>query len=465
MLGTLLFVHHRDKKLPSGRVDLYERYIAAMLGLRDSGLGIEARATKLTDKEKRRVLAHVALHFHTTGVNEVNDETMFLLVGDALASFRFNEESSRLLPALRERTGLVQGPGAWSFTHKTIGEFLVAELICEGTVRLPDNHRLDRKELWDNRHKDAWTAVLFFWAGKTSPRELEEFVSDLADQNKTTDTLLGFSLLHDQGERLAHDVRRALALRLLQHELPSIDSVSAGARTPALPRSVYTEITTNTITLRGLSNMPIVTGFLSTLLADGILTPDDAAFDRADSRNAMTVAAFWALAKSDTCVTLDIRHKLKHLSTDVFSLISFGSITSAADSVNSLRGAIAEWITAFPANRHWVPLLLAGILAERRERSRKPPALASKAHIWQMLWEWRNEPVARDWLQKSDACERGLDRSIDLLMTIRDIMANENPTALGIRTNQNIDLLAWCDRLLVEREALKAGVTSASTGR
>lgn len=65
-----------------------------MLGLRDSGLGIEARATRLTDKEKRGVLAHIALHFHLTGVNEVNDETMSRLVAEALTRFR-------LVPAAR----------------------------------------------------------------------------------------------------------------------------------------------------------------------------------------------------------------------------------------------------------------------------------------------------------------------------------------------------------------------------
>jgi predicted NACHT family NTPase len=182
MLGTLLFVHHRDKELPSGRVDLYERYIAAMLGLRDSGLGIQARSTKLSDKEKRRVLGHIALHFHLNSVNEVNDATMRQLVGEALALHHLNEDIDRLLAALCERTGLLQGPGAWSFMHKTIGEFLVAELICEGTTRLPDKRRLDRKELWAHRHEDPWTAVLFFWAGKTSPRELEEFLGDLLNE-------------------------------------------------------------------------------------------------------------------------------------------------------------------------------------------------------------------------------------------------------------------------------------------
>ena len=151
MLGTLLFVHHRDKKLPSGRADLYERYVSAMLGLRDSGLGIKARATKLTDNEKRRVLAHMALHFHLTGTNEVNDKTMTHLVTEALRKFKFHDDVERLLAALCERTGLLQGPGTWSFMHKTIGEFLVADLICEGTTRLPDNRRLDRKEMWAHK--------------------------------------------------------------------------------------------------------------------------------------------------------------------------------------------------------------------------------------------------------------------------------------------------------------------------
>ncbi len=209
MLGTLLFVHHRDKKLPNGRVNLYERYLAAMLGLRDSGIGIQARATKLSDVEKRRVLGHVALDFHLRGVDEVNDMTMGSLVTEALTKIKCKEDTVKLLAALCERTGLLQGPGAWSFMHKTIGEFLVAEMICDGTTRMPYNRRLDRNELWRYRHKDSWTSVLFFWAGKTSPRELEDFIVDLladaARKDESEMTFLAISLLYDQGDRLSEE--------------------------------------------------------------------------------------------------------------------------------------------------------------------------------------------------------------------------------------------------------------------
>ena len=460
MLGTLLFVHHRDKQLPSGRVDLYERYIAAMLGLRDSGLGIEARATRLTDKEKRRVLAHVALHFHMFGVNEVNDETMTRLIKESLDKFKLDEEVTRLLPALRERTGLVQGPGAWSFTHKTIAEFLVAELICEGTTHLPDNRRLDRKELWNNRHKDAWTAVLFFWAGKTSPRELEEFVSELVDKNNTIESLLAFSLLHDQGDRLDHDVRRALALRLLKCRLPSSKSTSVAASSPMVPTFAYVEVDAATVELRGLSKRNTVVDVLTNWLSSGLLATKDMPFGKSNSRVAMTVAVLGAMATRGTRVTLDVRHNLEHLDPQTFALLSFAAISAATDTATSLQGAIVEWLSSFPTNRRLVPLLLAGMIVETAD-TEMSHTLVVREHFWEVLWEWRNEPVADDWLQASDDYLGWGSRHIDLLLSLRRLMETGGYDALGLNASQHKDLLAWCDRLLAERTALKTSNTEA----
>jgi NACHT domain-containing protein len=314
MLGTLLFVHHRDKKLPSGRVDLYERYIAAMLGLRDSGLGIQARATKLTDKEKRHVLAHIALHFHLNGVNEVNDETMRQLVEGALAKFKFDEDGERLLPALRERTGLLQGPGAWSFMHKTIGEFLVAELICDGTTRLPDKRRLDRKELWTHRE---WTTVLFFWGGKTSPRELEEFLGDLLKEATGEATLLALSLLHDQGDRLTHDAQRSLAALLSAKPLPSPGKRDRGfvpCFTPVAPESMYKqEYGALVLELPGLSEISSNQAFKG-LFVRGLLTPADLLNTQGEMRVQLTTAALWALDVEGTKLTMEVRKYLGHRS-------------------------------------------------------------------------------------------------------------------------------------------------------
>jgi hypothetical protein len=306
--------------------------------------------------------------------------------------------------------------------------------------------------------------VLFFWAGKTSPRELEEFVKDLVDGGEE-ETLLAFSLLADQGDRLAHEMRRALALRLLQHALPGNGSVGAVAHPPAVPTAAYAEIHANTIYLRGLSERSTVVHVLASWLESGILAPKDMPFGRADSRDAMTVAVLWALSRPGTCMTLDARHSVEHLSPQQVSLLCFEAITWSATTVDSLRDAVAEWLTAFPANRHWMPLLLAGAIAVGGYAYGRGPLVSDRQkRIWPVLWEWRNETVASDWLQESDECWywRG-ERSFDLLTSIREMIASESHNVLGVSAAQHEDLLLLCDRLLAKREVLKASITGAST--
>ena len=461
MLGTLLFVHHRDKKLPSGRVDLYERYISAMLGLRDSGMGVQARATKLTDKEKRRVLAYIALHFHLNRVDEVNDETMSGLIKDALSKFKFDEDVDRLLPALRERTGLLQGPGAWSFMHKTIGEFLVAEIVCEGTTRLPDKRRLDRKELWSNRHKDNWTSVLFFWAGKTSQRELEEFINDLLSEFIGEATLLALALLHDQGDRLSHEIQRNLASILISKPLPNAEGPTGGHAhcvTAIAPSFAYKQDDHRAFLfqLRGLSKVDSVIAFMS-LFGRGILLPSDLTQVQGEMRCQLTNAIFRAVDIAPSKLTLNIRQYLNHLPENDLALYCarhflLYPLWLERRDLQGHRQTLAEWSKEFPAGKTWIPLLLTGALIEEREKR----ILAAMKMVGPMLWEFRNEPVAEDWLKGSDNCCGwfGLQKK-DILKSTQELLKKHGSEAWSITKEQHADLLIWCDQMLAKRVELK----------
>ena len=460
MLGTLLFVHHRDKKLPSGRVDLYERYIAAMLGLRDSGLGIQARATKLTDKEKRRVLAHVALHFHLNSINEVNDDTMRNLVEEALAKFRYAEKVERLLPALCERTGLLQGPGAWSFMHKTIAEFLVAELVCEGTTRLPDKRRLDRKELWAHRQEDTWTAVMFFWAGKTSPRELEEFVSDMLDEPSELRVLLALALMHDQGDRFTHETQRAMALRIIKKAIPeNSPNASAVSDMIVVPPFVFAEGPRSSIfELRGLSKINSV-GALSKFLARGLLVPSDLDICHETFRAQLTVACFWALSDLDSSLTFDIRHHLKNfpkrdLALNCFSSGCFNVWLNTRTSLLICQQKLSDWLSAFPEGRSWVPLLLPACVSYADLSPYSRVADITK-RVGPMMWEWRSEPVDDDWLRESDICRGERMNERDVLIDSRRELLNLGADAWGLSVERHSELLAWCDHMMARRKQLK----------
>lgn len=459
MLGTLLFVHHRDKKLPSGRVDLYERYIAAMLGLRDSGLGIQARATKLSDKEKRRVLAHIALHFHLHRVNEASDEIMRQLVTEALTKFRFEEDVDRLLAALRERTGLLQGPGAWSFMHKTIGEFLVAELVCDGTTRLSDKRRLDRKELWAHRHEDTWTAVLFFWAGKTSPRELEEFIGELMDEGKGEAIHLALSLLHDQGDRLTHETQRGLAVRLTSKPQLSVKEHSSSVvyETHTGPSFVFSTYSVNTVRLPGLSTVDYVVA-LRTLFEHRVLTSADLQTCHPTARAALTMAALWALHEVGSTVTLEVRHYFEDVPPRDLALFCFGSIyyRTLHNETLGWQSLLGQWLEAFPEGRAWVPLLLIGLASESRHHSDKGGALK---RVGPEFWAWRDQPLAEDWVRESNDC-RGFhsERRSDLIEETSQSLKKDGAVAWGVSAEQHADLLVWCDRIMAWRAELKAAV-------
>ncbi len=474
MLGTLLFVHHRDKKLPSGRVDLYERYIGAMLGLRDSGLGIEARATRLTDKQKRRVLSDIGLHFHLEQVNQVNDDTMLHLVRNTLKSFKLDEDVEHLLTALCERTGLLQGPGSWSFMHKTIGEFLVAELICDGATRLPDKRRLDRKELWLHWKEDAWTAVLFFWAGKTTSRELEEFIKDLTNERSVEAGLLALSLLYDQGDRLNSETQRLLAHRLIAIFYPS--AFKSHHKTfcgpPEGPVSEFNLIHefneslsvedyknpyyVNAVALRGLSICDSTRAF-SRLFARGVLVPEDIRTFRDNCRNILTVSAFWAMSEPNSHVSLDIRYYVDHIPSNVvasfcYDYASIGKFKmGCVENVQTCREWLSEWLTAFPERRLWVPLLLANSLFRYILIKEKDWLLKS---FCSLLWEWRNEPIDEDWLITSDEYQCGYLSVKDLLKEIKHLLAIHIRDDFEIPAEQHADLVAWCNRQISRRREL-----------
>lgn len=458
MLGTLLFVHHRDKKLPSGRVDLYERYIAAMLGLRDSGLGIQARATKLTDKEKRRVLAHIALHFLWNSVNEVNDDTMRMLVTEVLVKFRTEETADCLLPALCERTGLIQGPGAWSFMHKTIGEFLVAELVCEGSTFLPNGTRLDRQELLVHRHEDPWTVVLFFWAGKTTPREFEEFIEELVEEEGDAGLLLAIALLGDQGERLGHDIQHRLAMRVLERKASFQNpNETASSTTGVVPSCYYTKVGTDLFELRGLAQTHTVAVFMKFFI-DVVLTPDVIKEAGPCCQDFLTVSLLWSLSDRTTKLNEEVNVALDHIERHQRALFIFCAAVSVPLWRRDNYSKIDEWLLLYPECSAWLPLLLIGAWGERlRPSARKHPDWSEADNfIGPLLWNHHAHAVDDEWLVHSLSWKGGFDQNYgDILQKFRNAMLPGPAADWGLNNEQHQELVRWLNALLLHREHLR----------
>ncbi|HMG05089.1 MAG TPA: NACHT domain-containing protein [Chthoniobacterales bacterium] len=440
-LGTLLFVHHRDGKLPSGRVNLYERYIAAMLGLRDSGLGINARATRLNDTEKRRVLGHIALHFHLNQTNEVDDTVMEILVTDALRKFRYKEDVETLIAALRERSGLLIGPGAWSFVHKTVSEFLVAELVHEGTTFLEDDSRLDREYLWEQRHNDAWLAVLFFWAGKTTARELEQFIGKLIEDEAPVSTLLAIALIHDQGERIDFDWKREAIEKCVRLPFATKGGSSAVSGLPVVPERFYCEIEADSPTLPGLAEVSLVQA-LSQMFTLGILKPNDLLNCHAQFRDPITVAFLWS---GEGRKMGDLRHDatFKHLAPTNIPLLLFPHSGAS----------IEQWIAAYPDCGDLVPLLLAGRMSEIWNWMQEDMGGSDEqlAEVADDLWNWREAPVRQDWLIETGSCKGWTVDDEDLLAHLTNAMLVIEKTGT-LSASKISDLRIWIERMKTMRE-------------
>ncbi|NEQ51757.1 MAG: hypothetical protein F6K11_16720, partial [Leptolyngbya sp. SIO3F4] len=128
-----------------------------------------------------------------------------------LGSMRVKFSSEQVLANLRERSGLIIGPGVYSFVHKSVAEFLVAESIVEGNQQDKGGQRIDRLYLLNHRDDDRWNTVTFLWAGLASLGDLEGFIDECITVNNKS---LAFGLLYDQYEKgfQAH-IKRNLTLK------------------------------------------------------------------------------------------------------------------------------------------------------------------------------------------------------------------------------------------------------------
>jgi hypothetical protein len=210
LLSTLLMVHHLDGNLPNGRAELDDRYIRGMLGVWDDRRKIE-QPTKIDLESKRAILTDLAVEMLERGSDQLEEAEAIAVVREALLRLGESENEARVLEGIRERSGLLVGPGVYSFSHKTIGEFLVAQAVVQGDREMPDGSRLDAFKLFDQRQKDEWNTVLFLWAGLAPVATLEQFIRKCAE---ASDGPAAFGLLLDQYYRILPPLRSKLVASL-----------------------------------------------------------------------------------------------------------------------------------------------------------------------------------------------------------------------------------------------------------
>lgn len=208
MLATLLMVHHLDGKLPSGRARLYDRYVEGMLGLWDDRRQVPADGLTLNADQKRRLLTRLAIYFHLHERDQLNEEEIEPLLKPLLDEMGCTRSVSAVLGVLRERSGLLIGPGAYSFIHKSVGEFLVGQAIVDGNQRAASGEVLDRFYLLKNRYDDRWAVVLLFYIGLCPIADLQAFLDECVADASYRGFSTAIILLGDQSHRLDSTVVR-----------------------------------------------------------------------------------------------------------------------------------------------------------------------------------------------------------------------------------------------------------------
>jgi len=196
-LATVLMVHHLDGELPQSRSMLYRRYVDGMLGLWDSRGRIHSPVT-ITRAEKKNFLTKLAIYLQTTGRDQIGDKELMDISTEILIGLECSEPIDQVIVHIQERSALLIGPGTWSFVHKSVGEYLVAEAIVSGNERSTEGQSLDRLFLFDARQEDRWAMVVIFWAGLCSIADLMSFVRRLVASKATEDQLLALALIREQ---------------------------------------------------------------------------------------------------------------------------------------------------------------------------------------------------------------------------------------------------------------------------
>jgi adenylate kinase family enzyme len=238
MLSTLLMVHHLDGELPRGRSELYKRYVKGMLGIWDDRRNVQATDIQLMPQQKEQLLRGIALYLHLEEKDKLDEDEMGSVVQNLLQDLNISFNIEKVLEVLRERTGLIIGPGIYSFVHKSVSEYFVAETIFQGNQKEKNGNSIDRLTLLSHREDDRWKTVIFLWAGLASEHDLISFIEACIVENGWT---LAYGLLYDQYEKISPRDRKQLLIDSLNDFNIELGKNSGGFYCYACPRNLFNE--------------------------------------------------------------------------------------------------------------------------------------------------------------------------------------------------------------------------------
>lgn len=279
LLSTLLMVHHLDGSLPSGRSQLYRRYVEGMLGLWDDRRKVTATSIQLSLEQKRQIMRGFALQMFLQQKDQLDENAALELMQGLLQKLSIALSEEDVLAGLRERSGLIIGPGIYSFVHKSVLEYLVAESVLQGDQRDESGRRIDRFCLFEHRDDDRWNTVTFLWAGLASVAEVESFIDECINDEKLD---LAYGVLYDQYDRFSAEIRHQLLLAINCADQDLVEYRETYWVCSYTVRNVQAEnlaLKVPTFKLRSLTSSRAVSHYLiARAVRDGTLTWSDSIF-------------------------------------------------------------------------------------------------------------------------------------------------------------------------------------------
>jgi hypothetical protein len=282
LLATLLMVHHLDGSLPNGRSLLYKRYVEGMLGLWDDRRQVSATDVSLSLEQKRQVLRQFALHLQLTGQDSIEEVDTIAVFNKVCENMNLPMTGQEVIALLRERSGLIVGPGMYSFIHKTVGEYLVADCVVQGDQKDASGNRLDRMRLLEHRDDDRWNAVIFLWAGLAPIADVESFIYNCIDVQNFA---LGYGILADQYDKFSVEVRRAILLELCGDKCESIEFDSLYSWGVGGPSSLSGLLAAFDYSIRTLGDYIYLSSLAQRAVMDGTLCWDNVANSKEKVKN------------------------------------------------------------------------------------------------------------------------------------------------------------------------------------
>jgi hypothetical protein len=404
LLSTLLMVHHLDGSLPAGRSQLYRRYVDGMLGLWDDRRKVVATGIPLSLQQKRQIIRGLAVHMFLMAVDQLEEPAILGLVQQLLEQVDTSLAGDDVLAVLRERSGLIVGPGIYSFAHKSVAEYLVAEAVLQGDQSDPVGRRIDRFYLFEHRDDDRWNAVTFLWAGLAPIADVESFVEACMDSGSWA---LACGVLADQYDRLPLKNRRRLLLGVVSSGCSAFPSYRGMYRwvtsEPRSDKAVVLEIPS--FPLRGLVSDARFHSLVSRALSDGTLEWSDGLSSGEEMRDLfwMTCVA-WPTTVDELKALLATKcpagassaawlfWALERMSIDAF----------LSQKPVDLEDALGAFRERRPEARGLVPIaLMCAALSLARSPDFPPEAAGGITRLLELLPDSDGGQAASDWLPRT----------------------------------------------------------------